>query len=268
MHHSKQSYNNSAYQKRYSHSLALKKKGRHRGRGRRFILFVLLFAVALFIFNSRVIHAWNQENTPIYSKKQTVCIDPGHGGVDPGASSTDGLVFERDINLTVGLKVRDLLNAQGYQVFMTRTKNSISMDNYNRYSYCNSYHATVMVSIHHNFFTDDTVDYSSSLFYKTIDKGLASSIVDATSTELNISNDGIAQFDDGVLSESTMPAAVSEGFFITNTTEYNLLSEPGSTRLADEAKGIANGIVTYLNNPAKADASVSSNSQTLDRAND
>ncbi|HUC96059.1 MAG TPA: N-acetylmuramoyl-L-alanine amidase [Candidatus Saccharimonadales bacterium] len=233
------------------------------------MLFVLLLAVTLFIFNSKVIHAGNRgSNTPFYSKKQTVCIDPGHGGVDPGATSTDGLISERDINLTVGLKVRNLLNTQGYRVFMTRTNNSTSMDNHVRYSYCNSNHATIMVSIHHNYFTDDTVDYSSSLFYKTIDKGLANSIVNSTSTKLDIPNDGIARFDDGVLSESTMPAAVIEGFFITNTEEYNLLTEPGSTRLVDEAKGITNGIVTYLNNPAKANAGVGSNLQTLDRTDD
>jgi N-acetylmuramoyl-L-alanine amidase len=232
------------------------------------VFFIVLIAAVVLIFDPKVIHAWNQTNAPTYSKKQTVCLDPGHGGVDPGASSADGLITERDINLTVGLKVRSLLNTQGYQVFMTRTTNNVSMDNHARYSYCNSNHATVMVSIHHNFFTDNTVDYDSVLFYKKADEGLANSIVNSTSTELNIPNNGIAQFDDGVLSESKMPAAVSEGFFITNTNEYTLLTEPGSTRLVDEAKGIARGIEIYLDSPAKANAKVGTNLPTLDRTDD
>jgi N-acetylmuramoyl-L-alanine amidase len=266
MRHSKQSYNYYAYHSKRSGSLALKKKRSHRGHKKQFVLFIVLLIIVFFIFNPKDIHAWTQKTPPIFIKKQTVCIDPGHGGVDPGATSTDGLISERDINLTVGLRVRNLLNSQGYQVFMTRTTNTVSMDNYDRYAYCNSHHATIMVSIHHNYFTDATVDYSTDLFYKTKDEGLANSIVSATSTELNISNDGIARFDDGVLSKSTMPAAVSEGFFITNTYEYNLLTQPDSTRLGDEAKGIVNGIDTYLKNPAKADSSVGSNLQTLDRS--
>ena len=151
---------------------------------------------------------------------------------------------------------------------MTRTTNDVSMDNRVRYTYCNDNHASVMVSIHHNFFDDDTVDYSMDLFYKSIDMGLANSIVTATSAKLHIADNGIAQFDDGVLSESTMPAAVSEGFFITNSDEYGLLTAANSTRLSDEATGIVSGITNYLSNPAKANADASSNVQALDRSQD
>jgi N-acetylmuramoyl-L-alanine amidase len=233
-------------------------------------IFVPLLLVCLFMFSARLTHAVaNQKPVqPMYSQKQTVCIDPGHGGVDPGALSTDGSMSERDINLTVALKVKSILNTDGYQVFMTRTTNDVSMDNHARYTYCNTHQASVMISIHHNFFTDESVDYSSDLFYKTIDQGLANSIVIATSTKLGIANNGIAQFEDGVLSESTMPAAVSEGFFITSSDEFGLLGTAHSTRLSDEAAGIAAGITTYLSDPVKATAAVDSNVQVLDRASD
>jgi len=49
-----------------------------------------------------------------------VVIDPGHGGVDPGATGPDGL-YEKTIVLSVGLHLRDALLASGaVDVMMTR----------------------------------------------------------------------------------------------------------------------------------------------------
>ena len=48
-----------------------------------------------------------------------VVIDAGHGGVDPGAISTDGH-YEKHITLAVSLRLRDALEANGYRVVLTR----------------------------------------------------------------------------------------------------------------------------------------------------
>jgi N-acetylmuramoyl-L-alanine amidase len=48
----------------------------------------------------------------------TVVLDPGHGGIDPGAV---GYVTEKTTTLDVALKVRTLLQAQGVNVIMFRT---------------------------------------------------------------------------------------------------------------------------------------------------
>lgn len=54
--------------------------------------------------------------------KYVVVIDPGHGGVDPGASGRSG-VLEKDLALKVGRQLRDKLNSTGrYKVVMTRDK--------------------------------------------------------------------------------------------------------------------------------------------------
>jgi N-acetylmuramoyl-L-alanine amidase len=48
-------------------------------------------------------------------------IDPGHGGVDPGAIGSTSNILEKDVALRMGLAVRDQLEATGrYQVIMTR----------------------------------------------------------------------------------------------------------------------------------------------------
>lgn len=53
-------------------------------------------------------------------RRRTVMIDPGHGGIDPGATA-DGGMFEKRITLDVARRLRVLLGATGrYRVLMTR----------------------------------------------------------------------------------------------------------------------------------------------------
>ncbi len=57
-----------------------------------------------------------------------ICIDPGHGYSDGGSESQYLDVYgmtEKDINLPVALKVRDILIEKGYNVIMTRDSDKI-----------------------------------------------------------------------------------------------------------------------------------------------
>ncbi|MHA1549962.1 MAG: N-acetylmuramoyl-L-alanine amidase [Alphaproteobacteria bacterium] len=58
----------------------------------------------------------------IQRKKKTpiIVIDPGHGGKDPGAIGRTSKTREKDIVLSVGKKLRDILKRKGYKVYMTR----------------------------------------------------------------------------------------------------------------------------------------------------
>ena len=48
----------------------------------------------------------------------TVVIDPGHGGIDPGMI---GYVYEKNVTLSISLKLRALLQKAGIKVVMSRT---------------------------------------------------------------------------------------------------------------------------------------------------
>lgn len=56
-----------------------------------------------------------------------VIIDPGHGGEDGGASSASGVV-EKNVNLSVAFALRDLFEAAGIPVIMTRTEDILLYD--------------------------------------------------------------------------------------------------------------------------------------------
>ena len=56
-----------------------------------------------------------------------IVIDAGHGGEDGGTSSAAG-VPEKDLNLSVAFALRDLLEAAGVPVVMTRTEDKLLYD--------------------------------------------------------------------------------------------------------------------------------------------
>ncbi len=55
--------------------------------------------------------------SPMTDGQKTVILDPGHGFVDPGASS--GGIYEKDVNLACTLAVKAALEAKGYAVILT-----------------------------------------------------------------------------------------------------------------------------------------------------
>ncbi len=86
----------------------------------------IIFTIMVFIFasillrNSEVSAYGNKYNKQINDKnKKLILIDPGHGGIDGGAESKNGTV-EKNLNLNISLKLRDLLKKQGFNVKMTR----------------------------------------------------------------------------------------------------------------------------------------------------
>jgi len=60
-------------------------------------------------------------------RHETVFLDAGHGGIDPGAvgsTESGATVEESTINLPIELDTMALLRAQGYRVVVSRTQNT------------------------------------------------------------------------------------------------------------------------------------------------
>jgi N-acetylmuramoyl-L-alanine amidase len=77
----------------------------------------------------------------------TIVIDPGHGGVDGGAAGPGGTI-EKDLTLTFGKELRDMLRADGrYSVFLTReTDEFLRLDD--RVRIARGHEADLFISIH------------------------------------------------------------------------------------------------------------------------
>ena len=179
----------------------------------------------------------------IKASVKSVCVDPGHGGSDTGA--INGSLTEKTLNLDIANRLANLLSYNGYTVYQTRTDDT-TLSNNDRYTFCNSRGANILVSIHHNGSTNTSLDYSQALYMKKIDVDLAKAIVNSVSAKLGTDNHGISRFASGVLLKAKMPAAISESFFLTSTYEYNLLNSSIVDRRQDEAQAVYEGIVNYF----------------------
>ena len=82
-------------------------------------------------------------------KVQTIVIDPGHGGIDPGATGQHGLK-EKDVTLDIARRLRDKLAASGdYRVLLTREQDR-KVFLKERVAFAKKNRADLFISIHIN----------------------------------------------------------------------------------------------------------------------
>ena len=102
---------------------------------------------------------------------KVIVIDPGHGGTAATDSYRQGPTGEREewIDLRVGLILKELLEAKGAKVLMTRTSDVfVSLADRSKLAVDNK--ADFFVSIHHNATADSSVNFPIIYYH-----GLASS---------------------------------------------------------------------------------------------
>ncbi len=131
-----------------------------------------------------------------------IVLDAGHGGIDGGCSTADG-VPEKGINLAVMLELRELLTLSGYEVRVTRdsdrsmhdkgvegiaAQKSSDMDN--RLAAMNAPDDAVCLSIHQNQFTDPKYSGAQMFYAETNDRSesLAEALQQAFRSQLQPEN--------------------------------------------------------------------------------
>lgn len=81
------------------------------------------------------------------NRKPVIVLDPGHGGVDPGAIGVSG-VYEKNITLAAAREFRTLLEATGrYEVHLTRDRD-VFLRLRDRITVARRHNADLFVSIH------------------------------------------------------------------------------------------------------------------------
>lgn len=198
-----------------------------------------------------------QSNSYRLSSAPTVIIDPGHGGRDPGKVGTVG-TLEKELNLKIALHLKNILDSQGIEVILTRTKDkdlATTTDNFKfsdmkeRVSLIQKSNADLVVSIHQNSYTDPNVYGAQCFYYTNAEEGkkLASLLQKQiiTSTNQTKLRDPKENSDYYLLKHSPSPIVIVECGFLSNPKEEQLL-------LTDEyqrkmAWAIQLGILQYLN---------------------
>lgn len=199
-----------------------------------------------------------------------VCIDPGHQAVSnstpepvgPGSSTTKPCVSsgtsgslsgpEHAVNLDVGLRLRDLLTAQGVSVVMTRTTANVNICNSTRAAMANQASADLAIRLHCNSgttsgcftlnpvniagWTDDIYDESLA----------AAQIVQSHfSSHTGIPDLGLTPRSDmSGFNWSDVPVILPEMLHMQNTAHDALAATPAFRQIM--AEGLAEGIFAYL----------------------
>jgi len=78
-----------------------------------------------------------------------IVLDPGHGGMNAGTRSILSNNYEKEFTLDWALRLRPLLAAKGWRVFLTRT-NDTDLSLSNRVGVAEDHHADLFVSLHFN----------------------------------------------------------------------------------------------------------------------
>ncbi len=101
--------------------------------------------------------------------KPVVVLDPGHGGVDPGARSANG-VDEKDVVLEFAKRLKKKLEAsEQYEVFMTREDDTF-LPLKERVSYAQKKGAGLFLSIHADYFPTEIDDARGATVYTLSEK--------------------------------------------------------------------------------------------------
>ena len=181
-----------------------------------------------------------------------ICIDPGHGGADPGAVGPTGL-REKDVNLAVGLKLAELLKPIA-EVKLTRTKD-IAVSLKDRAQIANSFGCDYFISVHTNSFTDRKVGGVETWAYAKGGQGekLAKAVQPELVKATGFANRGV-KFNSGfaVLRDTKAPAILTETGFISNPAEEKLLKTAAFREKI--AKAIAQGVAKQLGKTLPAPA--------------
>lgn len=180
-----------------------------------------------------------------------VCIDPGHGGTQPGAVGPGG-TMEKYITLSVALKLRDLLEQKGIDVIMTREadKDVRTRQQPNelqaRCDVANKAKADYFVSIHCNA-SDDPKAHGTETWFSAKDAKsiiLANNIQKELVKQIKRANRGVKLGNYYVTNYTKMPAVLVELAFVSNPEEEQLLRSDEFKRKC--ALGIANGILVTI----------------------
>lgn len=199
----------------------------------------------------------------ITEHKPVIIVDAGHGGIDGGTQSADGLL-EKDVNLAIALKTGKILSLMGYNVVYTREDDIINysddcntirqkkiFDTHNRMSLIEKYPDGFFLSIHQNYFTQSKYSGTQVFYSKNNPESriVAEFIQRAVVSELQRENDrqikptGTEIY---LLYHSTIPSVMVECGFLSNENEAELLSD--ETYQREVSLAIAKGLAQYLEN--------------------
>lgn len=189
------------------------------------------------------------------SGMKTILLDAGHGGDDPG--SKNGTNYERTYNLKILLKLKEILEDEGYTVYTTRESDkTLTVDDRVSLATEDYPEAALYISIHHNAVDDKKASGTLVMYcdrdtsdYGITNKEFAGYVLEELVDNLGTINRGFIKVSQDnttkrVLTEVPMPSIICEVAFMSNDEEFARIKTDKFQSRAAEA--IFNGIEKAL----------------------
>ena len=211
------------------------------------ILIIILAIVLIFFFTKpsdenpdsteELLTEISTENTPTVAYP-TIVLDAGHGGMDPGKVGINN-ALEKDINLSIVLKLKKLLEEEGFTIHLTRDSdqllaapNSSSQkkdDMIARIEKVEEIQPFFTISIHQNSFPDPNVNGPQVFYYKdSVESAtMAQVLQDILNTQLEPAKKRAPQANTNyyLLTRTPTPTVIVECGFLSNPNEADLLTQ-------------------------------------------
>ncbi len=177
-----------------------------------------------------------------------IVLDPGHGGSDRG--TIHGGIAEADLTLDMAKRLRDILIARGWEVKMTRDTDvdvyapgdSARDELQARVDVANKAGARLFVSLHANAFINSG-PYGTTCYVSKPEDVAFAKIVETQLAADGTKDDGIVKSHLYVTLHTRMPAVLVETAFLSNPSDYALLTSAAWRQKV--AQEIADGIGQY-----------------------
>ncbi len=192
-------------------------------------------------------------------KGYTIMLDPGHGGLDAGALcavSSSSFGVEKNINLSIATKLKDLLEAEGAKVIMTRTTDEWVCYT-DRNDAVRNAEPDMFIAVHCDSSNTASAMGTSAFYYRAYSQPLAKavheSIVNAYKTKiyadksestLNKVSRGADFYAFRVTRVEECPAILIEYGFVSNINECQVLQDAGNRDIL--AAATVEGIKNYI----------------------
>ena len=225
-------------------------------RQKRFLI-LLAVVVLICIIGTLLQNVATQTSGITKDKQLTIVVDAGHGGIDPGKVGING-AYEKDVNLSIALKLKEILKKKKCPVIMTRESdeglycegdtNRKSADLKMRAEIMNQDEVDYIISIHQNSFAGES-SHGAQVFYQSsseVGKALAEELQKELVASLDTENHRQAKANDSyyLLKKTVKPIVIIECGFLSNREEGDKLIQEEYQMQAAEA--IAKGLFSYI----------------------
>ncbi len=177
----------------------------------------------------------------VYDK--VIVVDAGHGGNDIGTASNDKQFVEKDINLSVVLELKKLLDEDNtYKVYYTRLNDRKVYLN-PRLNLANEVEADLFLSVHCNGSEYISAKGTEGLYGSSKDqsgnmtsKQFSEICVEEVSKALNTKIRGVIKKEDiYIIGNSKVPVSLVELGFMSNSEDMDILSNKDNRKVAAKA---------------------------------